>query len=731
MKDFNQQLINSLTKISASGTFFSAGVNDFCFPKMQINQLDEIAFPLNKIQIEALISIAHKAPFGKGKETIIDKNVRNCWEIDASEIKFEGSNWSNLLKNTLKIVQTDLGIEGKKIKANLYKMLIYEKGDFFLPHKDSEKEKGMFGTLAIGLPSKHTGGDLLISFEGETKDISFAENCANDKLPFVAFYADCEHEIKPLTSGFRVSLIYNLIDLQVENKIVLTSLQPEIDSVYQLLKDDSSETGAPHIYLLGHQYTPTNFSIEQLKLHDRPKAEVLLRAAENAGYYAKLALVTSYQLGSIDEGGYYDEDIDLETAEIGEIYDESLEIDYWDASPIPFIDGFNIEQSDLIYDFELNDGEPIEKDAEGYTGNAGMEMTYWYYYGAVVFWKKEHHLDLLNAASLSSKLSWLQYYTDHWNSISAVEKDMAKVIFEQYLPNSEVPYNIDETPFGAIINFILVTNDKEYFLNNSKHIFSKYFSNITSEHWIKLITNFADLGLSDLIHDNAILDSPKNTNHLLEVINNLDASLFSDFIKSALDKTADSISKFNFIELKSTFSKTIVVHLIELSIHKKNDPKWMTIIFDAITKRLDRTYVNVHLIEAILKNKLQKTELGMKILLLAKDHLTDRVINKPQVPGNWSRELPKTTSNRRVWNMLSDFIQSPTEQIFDFRSVQMNRSEMESAIRNVEIDLNMETIKKGSPHTLRLTKNTNSYQKKLKKWQEDCDLLKNLNHKIE
>ena len=78
MKDFKKELTESLAKIASSEAFFSAGVNDFCFPKMSIKNLDEIAFPLNKIQIQALISVAHKAPFGKGSETILDPNVRNC-----------------------------------------------------------------------------------------------------------------------------------------------------------------------------------------------------------------------------------------------------------------------------------------------------------------------------------------------------------------------------------------------------------------------------------------------------------------------------------------------------------------------------------------------------------------------------------------------------------------------------------------------------------------------------
>lgn len=29
---------------------------------------------------------------------------------------------------------------------------------------------------------------------------------------FTAFYADCKHEIQPLTSGYRIALVYNLIN---------------------------------------------------------------------------------------------------------------------------------------------------------------------------------------------------------------------------------------------------------------------------------------------------------------------------------------------------------------------------------------------------------------------------------------------------------------------------------------------------------------------------------------
>ncbi|MDZ7896763.1 MAG: hypothetical protein U5N85_01860 [Arcicella sp.] len=101
---------------------------------------------------------------------------------------------------------------------------------------------------------------------------------------------------------------------------------------------------------MGHQYTPSNFTMEALKLNDRPKAEALMAAAHKVGFYAKLGLVTSYQSGSLEleykskRGGrqksYYDDDYEddedlAENGTMGEIYEEYLRIEHWMEEGIP------------------------------------------------------------------------------------------------------------------------------------------------------------------------------------------------------------------------------------------------------------------------------------------------------------------------------------------------------------------------------------------------------------
>ena len=88
----------------------------------------------------------------------------------------------------------ELGIPPtSKLRAELHSMLVYGTGQFFVPHQDSEKDDAMMGTLIVTLPSAHTGGELVIEHAGRA--VTYRASAA--QLSFVAFYADCRHEVTP------------------------------------------------------------------------------------------------------------------------------------------------------------------------------------------------------------------------------------------------------------------------------------------------------------------------------------------------------------------------------------------------------------------------------------------------------------------------------------------------------------------------------------------------------
>ena len=107
-------------------------------------------------------------------------------------------------------VADGLGCDLAQVSAELYKFLVYDTGGFFLPHRDTEKTGGMFGTLIVVLPSAHCGGELVIHHAGRNVTVDMSQGDVSE-INFAAFYADCEHEVRPIREGHRVCLVYNLI----------------------------------------------------------------------------------------------------------------------------------------------------------------------------------------------------------------------------------------------------------------------------------------------------------------------------------------------------------------------------------------------------------------------------------------------------------------------------------------------------------------------------------------
>ena len=148
------------------------------------------------------------AMFGRGEETLTDTSVRDTWEITPDLVNLGGPGWEATLGAVLDGFRDELGLpHATKLRAELHAMLVYGKGQFFLPHQDSEKDDAMVGTLVVSLPSAHTGGELVIDHGGE----SLTYRTSKEELSFVAFYADCRHEVTPVKSGYRVTLTFNLL----------------------------------------------------------------------------------------------------------------------------------------------------------------------------------------------------------------------------------------------------------------------------------------------------------------------------------------------------------------------------------------------------------------------------------------------------------------------------------------------------------------------------------------
>ena len=750
----DKKLLQLLKSIEGNGSFATSGVKNFIPPGLHITGIGEIGFPLNPILAKEISKVAKKAPFGKGRQTITDPQVRSAWEIDADQLSFHHADWKKLIGEIVEEVKTGLGMEAISVKASLYKLLLYQTGDFFLPHKDSEKEPGMFGTLVIGLPANHTGGELAVRFDSREEVIDFSSAASHYKLPYAAFFADCDHEIKPVTSGYRMALVYNLVYAAGSKKKTIPKISAQADKIAALLTDiANTRPDVPKIVLLEHQYTPANFSLAGLKHHDKPRAQALLAAADKAGYFARLGLVTHYLMGDMEEKNYgyrgrsrrYQDEYEAEAGggdgTMGEVYEESISIDHWASDTGPGLGELIIAEEDIITDAALGDGEPIEKEEEGYTGNAGMTIEYWYHYGAVILWPASQHMDLLFTTAVSVRLQWLDYYLQHWGNKGLRSQEYVQQLLAGFQKIDSTELRHTGLDFSAIAVALSKLQEERFLTSKCLELLVTVFNRISVEAWINLLQHYRPELFAPVFKKAAATDDVLVIDHLLNILVRLEAldeHALNVFLADQVRAIPQMIGKIEFSELDKqrhhaetkTRQETVIAVLekiLSFSEHKPEGQAWVKDTLKAITRHLPRKYVNKVLAVVMLQRKYPHNALAKALHAVCIREVAGRTATKPGPPPDWTREVPKSEKyNQAIWDILRPFLASPTEKIFEYRKAESYRSEMESAIRNATVDLKMETVKKGSPHTLQLTKTQAAYEKALQKWQEDVALLEKL-----
>lgn len=105
MANFKKQLLAVLQTINTSGSFVSEGSEPFVFPGMEIKGMGEISFPIPVAQIKEIIAVAHKAPFGKGAQTVLDTKIRSAWEINPGAIRLGNKDWKGFVESVVELLK--------------------------------------------------------------------------------------------------------------------------------------------------------------------------------------------------------------------------------------------------------------------------------------------------------------------------------------------------------------------------------------------------------------------------------------------------------------------------------------------------------------------------------------------------------------------------------------------------------------------------------------------------
>ncbi len=438
--DYNHDLTlleDALFAVDRPGDYYVAERLELPPPTVKVDGIGTLSFPVPAFQVDRLIERATRAPYGRGEETIIDTTVRQVWQISADKVSVGGKFWERSFETILGSVAGGLGCERAQVSADLYKLLVYEPGGFFKPHRDTEKSEGMFGTLVLVLPSEHSGGELVIRHGNREARVDLSGSDLGE-LAIAALYADCEHQVLPLTSGHRICLVYNLVQPSVrgQNRLPEAPLyESESSRAAAALEKALAAKDGPLkiVWLLEHQYTPAGLSFVALKNADAARTKVLTQAASRAGCVAHLGIVHIEEFGialpiydpDADRGyaryggDYYDDnddeeysgedEDDAEDFEVVEVTDGKQFVDEWIDSenrsvsfgPIPLKAGEIVPAGAL-------DEEPADRQrVTEATGNEGASFERSYRRGAVVIWHRRRYPDVLLQAGVGAAVPYL------------------------------------------------------------------------------------------------------------------------------------------------------------------------------------------------------------------------------------------------------------------------------------------------------------------------------------
>ncbi len=411
-----QKLTAAISQTKRSGGFYADGELNISDPGLNITGVGPVKLPMRPADVRALAAVTRQAPYGKGTRTLVDTTVRDTLEVAGEEVELS-ADFNQAIQTAVQRAADALGLPRDRVRPELYKLLIYQKGGFFLPHRDSEKRPGMVASMIVVLPSTFGGGGLFVRHENRSKFFDFRPSRNAGGARYVAFYADCEHEVRRVTSGVRVCLAYNLM---MPPARASKAAKPRggadpglVQAVTQWMHERGNE---PMVFALEHQYTQQGLKPELLKGADREVFGQLAAVSQQCECRLHLGQVSRHlsQFATDDNygytrRGYRSGPVDFDELEIGEVYEDEIRVDGWKdwRGKRVALGELACDSSMLVSTTPVEDWIPTQQDYEGYTGNAGNVLDRWYHKSAIVLWSEQHHFDVIARIDLRAAIEML------------------------------------------------------------------------------------------------------------------------------------------------------------------------------------------------------------------------------------------------------------------------------------------------------------------------------------
>lgn len=733
-------LLTALSGVTRPGDFCTSGTVVTPIPRVDVDGVGTIAFPLQPFQARQLIEAAEAAPYGRGPETLVDADVRRAWQFPPARVRLQDPQWDATLASIVAQAAAGLGVAGD-VTAELYKMLVYDAGGFFVPHRDTEKAPHMFGTLVIVLPSTYDGGELVVRHGGRETVLPLAGEDVS-RVSFGGFYADCVHELRPITAGFRLCLVYNLL-LARGAPPVAPDNSREVAEAAAFLRtwgageppdDAENDGGMPEklVFVLDHHYTPAELSFSALKNRDAAVAGVLLAAAAMGDAAIHLAMVSIEESGSCEPtefgGGYgkydrydrydrYDDEGDEEEGEEFEVYEimqREETVDGWVApgtGPVA-LGRLPIWEDELYPPESLEDEKPDEQHLHEATGNGGASFERTYRRAALVVWPRRKEIGILAHAPLDAIVATLSPL------VASTDPDDRERALELATAIAEGSSRSGASGRVAVLRLLRELGEADLVVRFVHRRFRQDFVAADIEDLLACRA----LGRDTLTRVVAtVVEAQVGKLDLCLDLLDLVAAVDLDVARKGASVLLDSLPGASSAIYQRPNADGLA-RLYGVLLHFQ-EPDLLARIVAYTTARFANDRIDEVILPALLAVWAHPEAPAAFDTLRAAciAYLRQRVAEPCEPPRDWARAAPIRCGCADCQTATA-FLADPRAQRWELKAAQDRRSHVESRLAGLDVALS--TDRKGSPHRLVAVKNQRSYDRRAAQRHADLAALR-------
>jgi hypothetical protein len=122
-------LSEAIRQATRSAKFCVSGCLAGVDPGIEVDGVGAVRLPLKRSMAKELVAQCRVAPYGKGTQTLVDRKIRNTFELDPKKFRLR-QEWNSAVDQLAQPAAAQLGLPAEQVEARLYKLLVYEKGGF-------------------------------------------------------------------------------------------------------------------------------------------------------------------------------------------------------------------------------------------------------------------------------------------------------------------------------------------------------------------------------------------------------------------------------------------------------------------------------------------------------------------------------------------------------------------------------------------------------------------------